>query len=70
MAALDVAHHAPGFRVLHDGLATLTGKVIDLLHDPAARFRIRLGASKMMFGTVSLGLVFGGNTNPDSDILF
>ena len=67
VAALHVLHHALGLRVLHDGLAGLPGKVIDLLDLPALAFGVAPGAFLVVFGAFALGLVFGRNPNPDAN---
>jgi DNA-binding XRE family transcriptional regulator len=69
VAALHVLHHALGLRVVHDGLAGLPGKVIDLFDLPALAFGITPGAFLVVFGAFALGLVLGRNPNPDADRL-
>src|SRR6267154_2493988 len=55
--------------MLHDGFAALTGEVVDFLDLPAPAFGIASGALLVMFGAIALGLIFGGNSNPDANVL-
>ena len=59
MVALDVLHHAPGLRVLHDGLAALAGEVIHLFDRPAAAPGVASRPFLVMLRAFALGLVFG-----------
>src|SRR5579872_3506883 len=70
MASFNVLHHAFGLRVLHDGFAALSGKVIDFLDQPSTARCIAPGTLFVMFRTIPVCLVFGRNTNPDSDWFF
>ena len=70
VTALNILHHAFGFRMFPDGFAALSGKVIQFFDFPATALGVFTGALLVMFGAVALGLVFGGNPNPDADALF
>jgi hypothetical protein len=67
MTALNVLHHAPRFRVLHDGLAALAGQIIHLFDLPVAALGVEPSALFVMFGAFASGLIFGGNPNPDAN---
>ena len=59
VVALDILHHALGLRVLHDGLAALSGEVIHLFDSPAAALGVASRPILVMFRAFALGLIFG-----------
>ena len=67
MAALHVCEHSLGLGIFLHRLAAHPGEVIDFAHVEALRLRVKFGAFKVMLGAVAVGLVLGGDANPNAD---
>jgi len=67
VAGLDVFQHPLGFRMIFDRFPAYRFKVVDLFDFPFFRLRVVAGAFFVMLGTFAVGLVFGGDPDPDAD---
>jgi len=65
--AFHVAEHPLALRMIPHGFAAHAREVIDFQDRPLVELRIAACAIFVMRGAFALGLVFGGNANPNSN---